>query len=82
MAERVGALLSANDEEVALLGYGEHLGDVSCSMLGGMKNPCIKLDNGDTVWGFQCWWGPEERIKREIALHVERGAVVKEVRIS
>jgi hypothetical protein len=22
------------------------------------KNPCIHLDSGDIVWGFQCWWGP------------------------
>ena len=21
-------------------------------------NPCIKLDNGDIVWGCECWWGP------------------------
>ena len=20
-------------------------------------NPCIYLDSGDIVWGFQCWWG-------------------------
>lgn len=22
------------------------------------KNPCIKLDSGKYVWGFQCWWMP------------------------
>jgi len=27
------------------------------------KNPRIKLDNGTIVWGFQCWWGPEDKIK-------------------
>jgi hypothetical protein len=21
-------------------------------------NPRIDLDNGTTVWGYQCWWGP------------------------
>lgn len=26
------------------------------------KNPCIKLDNGEIVWGFECWWGPEEEL--------------------
>lgn len=26
------------------------------AMLG---NPRIKLDNGKTVWGCECWWGPE-----------------------
>jgi hypothetical protein len=30
------------------------------------RNPRIKLDSGDVVWGCQCWWGPEEEIKRTI----------------
>lgn len=29
-------------------------------------NPKIKLDNGHVIWGCQCWWGSEERIKSEI----------------
>ena len=28
-------------------------------------NPKIDLDNGDVVWGCQCWWGPEEMILKE-----------------
>lgn len=28
-------------------------------------NPCIYLDSGDVVWGFQCWWGPVERFERK-----------------
>lgn len=39
-------------------------------------NPKIELDNGDVVWGYQCWWGPEERFE-EIA----RGRTVKHVKI-
>lgn len=35
----------------------------STSML---TNPCIQLDDGRIVWGFQCWWGNEERVKEEI----------------
>lgn len=27
------------------------------------KNPKIELDNSDIVWGYQCWWGPEERFE-------------------
>jgi hypothetical protein len=27
-------------------------------------NPCIELDNGGTVWGFQCWWGAEDQFDR------------------
>lgn len=29
-------------------------------------NPCIKLDNGQLVWGCQCWWGPEESVRKAI----------------
>lgn len=25
------------------------------------ENPCIHLDSGETVWGFQCWWAPVDR---------------------
>lgn len=30
------------------------------------SNPRIKLDSGKTVWGCQCWWGPEEQIKQAV----------------
>lgn len=30
----------------------------------GHKNPKIKLDTGEVVWGCECWWGPttEEKV--------------------
>ena len=30
------------------------------------KNPRITLDDGRVVWGCQCWWGPEEAIRKRI----------------
>jgi hypothetical protein len=30
-------------------------------------NPCIKLDSGRYVWGFQCWWNSEERMQELLA---------------
>lgn len=30
------------------------------------KNPKIELDDGRVVWGQECWWGPEERIREMI----------------
>lgn len=24
-------------------------------------NPKIELDDGRVVWGYQCWWGPEDK---------------------
>ena len=31
-------------------------------------NPCIYLDSGDVVWGFQCWWGPAKQGHERFAL--------------
>jgi len=28
-------------------------------------NPRIDLDRGGTVWGCQCWWGPEEKTRAQ-----------------
>lgn len=31
----------------------------------GIENPCIKLDTGKYVWGFQCWWSPIDRFEKK-----------------
>jgi hypothetical protein len=31
-----------------------------------LKNPKIVLDNGKVVWGCECWWGPEEVIRKRL----------------
>lgn len=96
IGERVGAILSANDTEVKLLGYGVYEGDFEAPTgpFGASwerfdeialetwgieeferrkadgclrpKNPRIRLDNGERVWGQECWWGPEGKIKESI----------------
>lgn len=33
------------------------------------KNPCIHLRNGWVVWGYQCWWGPKDSVKRQFKDH-------------
>jgi len=90
---RVGAILSASDEEVRLLGYGAYLGEqhppfgpfgfsydeivrdwalgfdsaeLAQAFCDAYVNPCIRLDSGVVVWGMQCWWGDEERVKKMI----------------
>lgn len=30
----------------------------------GHKNPKIKLDDGTVAWGCECWWGPEEAVRK------------------
>jgi hypothetical protein len=92
---RVGALLSADATRVRLLGYGVYEGDLvpteeaaaGSELLEAMQelgvhNPCIRLDGGGVVWGCQCWWGPEEKIKRDVEVFVSKGAVLETVPIS
>ena len=62
---RAGAILRADSEEVHLLGYGVYDGDIKHPELG-FRNPRITLDNGSVVWGFECWWGPEGKVKKSI----------------
>lgn len=93
---RVGAILSADKEEVRLLGYGVYEGmfeppigpfgtpweeyeRLALNAFGQEMferkraegtlrpaNPRIRLDNGSVVWGQQCWWGPEDRVRELI----------------
>ena len=74
--DRVGAMMSADKEEVHLFGYGTYRGEevppadirmwgVDLSELG-HENPKILLDNGKVVWGCECWWGDEEQVRKSI----------------
>ena len=60
--DRVGAVCSVQDGKISLFGEGTYLGDRIPSEGAfrdmGRKNPCIQLDDGNYVWGYQCWWGP------------------------
>lgn len=74
--DRVIAVRSADDNVVNIFGYGTYEGedvpppgitgvfglDLSIS---GIENPKIVLDNGDVVWGCECWWGDAERWEKE-----------------
>lgn len=69
---RVMAILSAKDGVVRVLGEGEYLGNqipdekatgLAVLREAGVKNPAIKLDNGQTVYGAECWWGPVDKVQ-------------------
>ena len=62
MSDRVGAILSSDDKTVKLFGYGVYLGHRLPPDFP-VENPCIRLDSGQFVWGYECWWGPEEKIR-------------------
>lgn len=68
---RVAVIRKCVGDTVFLYGYGtyegDHLGSPLSKLLGDdYKSPKIVLDNGTVFWGYQCWWGEEERVKKEI----------------
>lgn len=69
IGQRVGALISAKDGVVEFLGYGVYEGNFPLPKEArgfnfGQENPRIKLDNGDIVYGCECWWGEEKEFKK------------------
>jgi hypothetical protein len=30
------------------------------------RNPRIRLDSGEVVWGIECWWGPEGKVCKQL----------------
>ena len=61
---RVIAIESIENGICRSYGEGELLGDKEPSsgwLSGfGIKHPCIKLDSGQYIWGYQCWWAASE----------------------
>jgi hypothetical protein len=75
---RVGAISHTDDDgKVYFFGFGTYQGTaVPEEAVGwmaeaarevGLKNPKIVLDNGEVVYGCECWWGAEERVKEQLA---------------
>lgn len=77
---RVLAIRSANADikTVYVFGSGVYVGDErppngTRSWLGVIEadfpsdytNPRIDLDRGGTIWGCQCWWGSEARMREK-----------------
>jgi len=83
VGDRVGAVLSSDDKQVNILGFGKYVGDeipdADAGGLGplcreaGCPNPKIVLDNGDVVWGCECWWGGEEEVRSRLFQARESG---------
>lgn len=65
IGDRVGAIQSADETTVQFFGYGVYDGRIDNPDLG-FPNPRITLDNGTQVWGYECWWGPEDHIRAKI----------------
>ncbi len=65
---RVLAVKDATQTEVNIYGYGRYIGDEPCPVMSGIPNPKIVLDNGDVVWGCECWWGAAEIAEERLQL--------------
>ena len=91
---RVGALLGVDGElkVIQFLGYGKYVGDQvpDEGAVGGLaelaramlkENPKIELDSGQVVWGCECWWSPEDEMKKTILEYGKQGYVVETVDI-
>lgn len=56
------------EDHVLVLGvpFGESKADVP-AFYERYRNPRIKLDSGKVVYGCECWWGPEDKVRARIA---------------
>lgn len=77
---RVITIESFKDGVLRTYGEGEYIGDkvpdVSPFNQISLKNPCIKLDSGKYVWGFQCWWGNLATFRENYKGHIKEEIVV------
>ena len=68
VGDKVIAILDAKDGKVRSFGEGVYDGDMLVSeQLPGIKNPRITLDAGGHVWGYECWWGAADAMRRKYA---------------
>ena len=97
VGDRVGAIYSTRFKTIYFYGFGTYAGhEVPPNDLAGMgrmyhelgiENSKILLDSGKTVWGFECWWDSEDRIKTilstgqvvNVDIDNARGKTTKEV---
>ncbi len=77
VSRRVGAVQSCKEGHMKLFGYGDYIGDflpveavgwmAEAARKAGVTNPKIMLDNGKVIYGCECWWGNEDRVKEMVA---------------
>ncbi len=76
VGDRIGAILDSDYPDVVrLIGYGTYQGEhVPPVEIGdynlGRPQPKLVMDDGQIVWGCECTWGTEEKIKELIGASV------------
>lgn len=74
--KRVMAIRSADDQKAYSFGEGTYMGEEvpPPDVIGpfgplhdeGITNPKIVLDNGEVVWGCECWFAAVETVRKMI----------------
>lgn len=79
---RVIAILSLKNGVCESFGEGTYIGDlipdVEPFVSSNRKNPCIKLDNENFVWGFECWWGEINQFNDIYNKHIKETILINE----
>lgn len=88
IGERIGAILYINEDDcvVSVLGYGTYQGEEKVPQElnpfpFSITTPKLQLDNGDVVWGNECWWGHEDEMKALIESKEKLGYHIHNARI-
>lgn len=64
VGDRVTAISHTEDNTVYVFGSGIYVGDAEKDA--GFPTNKIELDDGQVVYGYECWWGPEAVIQERI----------------
>ncbi|CAL2106690.1 conserved hypothetical protein [Tenacibaculum sp. 190524A02b] len=77
---RVIAIESLKDGVLRAYGEGElvkgQIPDMIPFNVHEITNPCIKLDSGKYVWGFECWWGETEKFEKKYGSGIKEKIIV------
>ena len=88
---RVGAILGSNEDgSIGFFGYGVYEGDFIPTEAAGLlatiarelghKNPRLKMDDGSIVYGCECWWGPEDRVRMLLENKIVNSVSINDIR--
>ena len=91
IGDRVGAFLAIQNGVGQFLGFGTYMGDEIppnegpeslTSLLAemGQTNPKILLDDGEVVWGCECWWSGEEETEIILSQNERVDVSIKDAR--
>ena len=74
VGDRVGAIAMLKDGVAEIFGFGVYKGKLVPNYEGDrgsmaddlkeaqIENPTIELDNGELVYGCECWWSSEDKV--------------------